>query len=78
MFDLPLEDRLLEAVALAYIALSRLPEQKRSTSDLKALRQLLDSHAGKRRAIVCLAHADTLLSPDRDGYDVFKEYGLVS
>jgi len=42
MFDLPLDDRLLEAVALAYIALSRLPEPKRSASDLKALRQVLD------------------------------------
>jgi hypothetical protein len=77
MFDLPLEDRLLEAVALAYIALSRLPESQRSTSDLKAFRELLDKRAGKRKAIVCLAHADTLLSPERDGYEVFKEYGLV-
>ena len=78
MFDLPLEDRLLEAVALAYIALSRLPEAKRSASDLRALRQLLDKHAGKRKAIVCLAHADTLLSPDRDGHAIFREYGLVN
>jgi hypothetical protein len=77
MFDLPLEDRLLEAVALAYIALSRLPEPRRPASDLKALRDVLDEHAG-HRAVVCLAHADALLSPDRDGYEIFREYGLVS
>jgi hypothetical protein len=78
MFDLPLEDRLLEASrARLHRAQSPAGFETLFFRPPGTLRQLLDEHAGKRKAIVFLAHADTLLNLDRDGYVIFREYGLV-